>query len=173
MSARIRMVGLGLALAIGTFGCLIRGTARTTVSEPSLVLIHGDVWVVEAYDEPVFYTEGYYWRWRTGVWYRSDVYSSGWVVYREAPATIRSINNPRVYAHYSAPAGARKRVGPPDHAPAHGVRGTEPARRKEAAGSPPAHDSGRRDHVDNPDKGSGDDQGHKGAKADKPDKHRR
>jgi hypothetical protein len=131
-----RFVLFALALGIASVGCRaqVRGTA--TVTAPELVLVEGDVWVVERYHEPVFYTEGYYWRWYGGVWYRSTVHTGDWVTVTVVPASVQRIPKPEVYANYSAPAGATKRTGPPDHAPAHGVRGTEPGH---AEGGPPGH----------------------------------
>jgi len=137
-----RFVLLALALGFVGFagtGCRaqVRGTA--TVTTPELVLVEGDVWVVERYHEPVFYTEGYYWRFYGGVWYRSTVHTGDWVQVTVVPATVQRIPKPEIYVNYVAPAGATKRTGPPDHAPAHGVRGDEPGH---AEGGPPGHEGG-------------------------------
>ena len=131
MLAQARTVGLLLAVATGaTSGCVARvhGSARTTAvveAEPSLVLVDG-VWVVEDYDEPVFYDEGFYWRFYGGVWYRSNVHHGNWVRVDVVPVRVRSIDRPTRFVRYRAPANAEKRRGPPDHAPAHGVRGDQP-----------------------------------------------
>ncbi len=131
MFAQARTVGLLLAVATGaTSGCVARvhGSARTTAvveAEPSLVLVDG-VWVVEDYDEPVFYDEGFYWRFYGGVWYRSGVHHGNWVRVDVVPVRVRSIDRPTRFVRYRAPANAEKRRGPPDHAPAHGVRGDQP-----------------------------------------------
>ena len=141
MLSQARTVGLLLAVAIGaSSGCVARvhGQARTTTvveAEPSLVLVDG-VWVVEDYDEPVFYDEGYYWRFYGGVWYRSHVHHGNWVRIDVVPTRVRAIDRPTRFVRYRAAANAQKRRGPPprgergggppDHAPAHGVRGDQP-----------------------------------------------
>jgi hypothetical protein len=138
-----RLVLFALALGLGGFGCHASVRGNATVTTPELVLVEGDVWVVEGYPEPVFYTEGYYWRWYGGVWYRSTTHTTGWVQVGTVPPTVQRIPKPEIYANYTAPAGATKRTGPPDHAPAHGVRGTEPGH---AEGGPPGHQGGPPGH---------------------------
>lgn len=169
---------LALALALLATACLARvsGTGRSTARSPSLVLIAGDVWVLEDYDEPVFYTEASYWRFSGGVWYSSPYYNQDWVRVTVVPSSIQRIDRPTRYAHYTAPAEAPRQVGPPSHAPAHGVRGTPPGHdgrpRGElqpgrgqpdgaAAAPPPGH--GPTD-VGKPDEGHGSDHAKKPAK---------
>jgi hypothetical protein len=67
--------------------------------------------VVEDYDEPVFYADGYFWLYRDG-WYRSSNYSGGWVRFQSVPQVVLRIERPRAYVHYRASAGARVRQGP-------------------------------------------------------------
>ena len=142
MLAQARTVGLLLAVATGaTSGCVARvhGSARTTAvveAEPSLVLVDG-VWVVEDYNEPVFYDEGFYWRFYGGVWYRSNVHTGNWVRVDVVPARVRTIDRPTRFVHFHAAANAEKRRGPPPHAEAHGVRGDQPGH--EMGGGPPDH----------------------------------
>src|SRR5678815_3878765 len=102
MSTVARIVIFALVLGLGAFGCRaqVRGTA--TVSEPDLVLVEGDVWVVENYNEPVFYTEGYYWRWSGGIWFRSTVHTGNWVQVSVVPAPIQRIPKPEIYVNYTA-----------------------------------------------------------------------
>jgi hypothetical protein len=147
MLAQARTVGLLLAVATGaSSGCVARvhGRASTTVvaeAEPSLVLVDG-VWVVEDYDEPVFYDEGYYWRFYGGVWYRSNVHTGNWIRIDVVPNRVRAIDRPTRFVRFHPAANMQKRRGPPrgndgptsdmdhrgppDHAPAHGVRGDQP-----------------------------------------------
>ena len=146
MVPHLRTAGLALALGLGltATGCIahVRGNATATaeVPPPNLVLVEGDVWVVEDYDEPVFYTEGFYWRYMGGVWYRSEVHHANWVRVTVVPASVQRIDQPTRYVHYAAPVGAEKRVGPPDHAPAHGVHGTQPGHHHDDdQGGPPEH----------------------------------
>ncbi len=137
MLTYVRFVMFVLALGLGAMACRAQVRATAVVTEPELVLVDGDVWVVEHYNEPVFYTEGFYWRFYGGVWYRSTVHTGSWVQVSVVPAQVQRIERPEIYVNYTAPAGAQKRTGPPDHAPAHGVRGTEPGHAE--GGGPPDH----------------------------------
>jgi hypothetical protein len=73
-------------------------------AQPDLVEVQPGVQVVYDVDEPIFFSDGFYFRFYNGGWYRSSVHTGGWVVYNDVPARIRSIPNPHVYAHYR-PAG--------------------------------------------------------------------
>jgi len=77
-------------------------TARVEVDTygPDLVDVGGGVQVIADYDEPVFYTDNYYWRFYGGTWYRSNAYNSGWVVYNDVPYSVRRIDRPHAYVHY-------------------------------------------------------------------------
>lgn len=82
-------------------GCTGSGqvTYSGEVATPQLVEISPGVQVVEDYDEPVFYSDSYYWHQQDGVWYRSRRHTGGWVR-AEAPSAVLSIQTPSVYAHY-------------------------------------------------------------------------
>jgi len=67
---------------------------------PDLVDVGGGVQVIADYDEPVFYTDRYYWRFYGGTWYRSNSYNGGWVVYNDVPYSVRRIDRPHAYVHY-------------------------------------------------------------------------
>jgi hypothetical protein len=73
---------------------------------PDLVAVDGDpsVQVIADYDEPVFYSDSYYWRFYDGGWYRSNVYTGGWVYWDAPPAAVVRIGRPTAYVHYH-PAG--------------------------------------------------------------------
>jgi hypothetical protein len=72
--------------------------------QPQLVSIAPTVQVVADYDEPIFYTGGFYWR-ETGTgWYRSSSYTGGWSYYNDAPYALRTIENRHTYRNYR-PAG--------------------------------------------------------------------
>jgi hypothetical protein len=77
-------------------------TATVTVDtyEPDLVDVGGGVRVIADYDEPVFYTDNYYWRFYGGTWYRSNAYNGGWVVYNDIPYSVRRIDRPHAYVRY-------------------------------------------------------------------------
>ena len=148
MVAQRLTFGIALALSAGTLGCRAHvsatGHAHATAA-PVLVWVDG-VWVVEDYQEPVFYHSHYYWRWYGGVWYRSNVHTGGWVRVDVVPDRVRRVERPERFVRWHAEAGMRRHTdrtppadepeetaddagrghGPPDHAPAHGVRGTQP-----------------------------------------------
>src|SRR5678815_5767733 len=67
---------------------------------PDLVTVQPGVQVVADYDEPVFFTDGFYWRFYDGYWYRSNNYAYGWYYWCAPPIAVVSINNPYRYAHY-------------------------------------------------------------------------
>ena len=85
--------------------------ATVYASTPDLVTVSPGVQVVADYDEPVFYTDGFYWRFYDGYWYRSNNYYSGWYFYERPPVAVLRIDRPYAYAHYR-PAGyvARSRT---------------------------------------------------------------
>jgi hypothetical protein len=96
-------------LAAATLGaCYTDGdvgytTPRATVyasSGPDLVTVSPGVQVVADYDEPVFYTDGFYWRFYNGGWYRSNDYASGWYFAPAPPIVIARIDRPYAYVHY-------------------------------------------------------------------------
>lgn len=82
-------------------GCA--GTYGATVTDdgygPDLVYASPGVQVIADYDEPIFYSDGLYWRYYGGTWYRSPRYTSGWVVAAPPPA-IRRIDHPHAFVHY-------------------------------------------------------------------------
>src|SRR5215831_16163030 len=98
-----------LALAM-----VVAGGCAATVSGgpygPELVAVSPGVQVIADYDEPIFYSDGLYWRYYGGVWYQSTIYTGGWVYAAPPPAIVR-INRPYAYVHYR-PAGWRGRGGP-------------------------------------------------------------
>jgi hypothetical protein len=67
---------------------------------PDLVDLGGGVQVIADYDEPVFYSDNFYWRFYGGTWYRSTVYTGGWTVYRDVPYSVRRIDRPYAYVRY-------------------------------------------------------------------------
>jgi hypothetical protein len=75
-------------------------SAGVYVSTPDLVTVSPGVQVVADYDEPVFYTDGFYWRYYDGGWYRSNNYATGWFFVDRPPVTVLRIDRPYRYAHY-------------------------------------------------------------------------
>jgi hypothetical protein len=76
------------------------GGGEAYVSTPDLVEVSPGVQVVADYDEPVFYTDGFYWRFYNNGWYRSNNYSTGWYFYERPPVAVLRIERPYAYAHY-------------------------------------------------------------------------
>jgi len=112
---RLTFVSLILSAALG--GCLATGTADVqysgdvAVSTPDLVEVSPGVQVVADYDDSVFYSDGYYWRYDGGGWYRSNNYAGGFVYWNAPPAAVISINDPGRYRHYR-PSGYQPRHQP-------------------------------------------------------------
>ncbi len=108
-----------LVLALGA-SCLVR--ARThgavVVSQPDLVAVAPGVHVIADYGEPIFFADGVYWWYVDGYWYRSSMYTDGWVYAARPPRVILSIGDPHRYRHYR-PHGYVVRHRP---APVHTIR---------------------------------------------------
>jgi hypothetical protein len=103
------------ALALATGACTVRGRVSGTVvasSDPTLVELYPGVWVIEDYNEPVFYADGYYWLYRDDGWFRSSYHTGGWTHVVAAPQIVVRIERPRAYVRYRAAPGVRVRTGP-------------------------------------------------------------
>ena len=96
--------GVASALLVLAVGCVGSGqagySASATYTAPELILIEPDIQVVADYDEPVFYTDNYYWRYDNGLWYRSNNHLNGWVQFEAIPPRLRRIERPTAYVHY-------------------------------------------------------------------------
>ena len=79
-------------------------TTTTTVSvdtyQPDLVDVGGGVQVIADYDEPIFYSDSFYWWFFGGSWYRSGAYTGGWVRTAVPPAAIVRLESPHRYRRY-------------------------------------------------------------------------
>ena len=106
MSPRTLALSALLGLGVAGGGCVASGSLRTNAyvetSSPDLVLVSPGVYVIADYDEPVFYSGGVYWLYRDGFWFRSRVYTGGWVRAYSPPVVVRRISRPHVYVHYHA-----------------------------------------------------------------------
>jgi hypothetical protein len=95
-----------LTAAIVAGGCYTEADVGTGYGggSPDLVEVEGTpgVSVVADADYPVFFSDGFYWRYDGGIWYSSPYYGRGWVVSRNVPVRVRGISNPRGYVHYRA-----------------------------------------------------------------------
>jgi hypothetical protein len=81
---------------------LMTGCAATVTADaypPDMVYVSPGVQVIADYDEPIFFTDGFYWRFYGGTWYRSTYYTGGWV-YARPPVAVMRIDRPYAYAHY-------------------------------------------------------------------------
>jgi hypothetical protein len=140
---RLTFVSLILSAALG--GCVGTGTADVqysgdvAVSTPDLVEVSPGVQVVADYDDSVFYSDGFYWRYDNGGWYRSNNYAGGFVYWNAPPQAIITINDPGHYRHYR-PSGYQPHHQPYRH-PEPVVRDhREPERRPEPVRQPEVRD---------------------------------
>jgi hypothetical protein len=93
------------ALGLAT-GCYTQGDVGVGYSygyaapAPSMYYVSPGVSVVAYSDYPVFYSDNYYWRYDSGLWYRSSYHGGGWVVWHDVPYRVRTIDRPHRYARY-------------------------------------------------------------------------
>jgi hypothetical protein len=103
----MRLFLCGALLAAFASGCYATtsgsvgysGTVTATTVAPDLVYVSPGVQVIADYDEPVFYSDGYYWRETNGSWYRSTYHTGGWA-YAAPPRTVISVQNRHSYRRY-------------------------------------------------------------------------
>lgn len=77
------------------------------VQAPELVYVEPGLYVVRDYDDPVYYSDGYYWSYRGGLWYRTAHWSDPWVtVHVSAVPHTCAYRDHRAYVHYHGSAGA-------------------------------------------------------------------
>jgi hypothetical protein len=81
---------------------------------PDLITISPDVQVIANYQEPIFFTDGFYWRETDRGWYRSTSYNNGWSYHADAPYRVRNIENRGSYRNYR-PSGYTPRSTYADH----------------------------------------------------------
>ena len=99
---RIRLLSALLFASLAGAGCAGSGQVHygASVTTPDLVYVSPGVQVIADYDEPVFYSDNYYWRYDAGVWYRSPYHTRGWVRVYDVPTRIRQIDRPTAYIRY-------------------------------------------------------------------------
>jgi hypothetical protein len=103
LTVALSAAALGGCYTTGSVGYRATYTAPSAdvyVSTPDLVTVSPGVQVVADYDEPVFYTDGFYWRYYDGGWYRSNNYATGWFYVDRPPVTVLRIDRPHRYVHY-------------------------------------------------------------------------
>jgi len=94
------MIAVALACGCATGEVGYTASVNATVETPDLVEVSPGVQVIADYDEPIFFTDGFYWRFYDGVWYRSSYYTGGWAFVDAPPVAIVQIGRPDVYRHY-------------------------------------------------------------------------
>src|SRR5258706_5384638 len=101
MSLQLRGLAVALGGCVATTGVGYVGpapaystTSSVTVStyEPEFVDVSPGVQVIYDYDEPIFYSDNFYWRYTGNTWYRSNTYNGGFVVYNDVPYSVRRID---------------------------------------------------------------------------------
>lgn len=77
------------------------------VDAPDLVLVGDGVYVVQDYDYPVYYIDGYYYSYRGGTWYHTSHWSDPWVTVNVnvVPGIVVHRDH-HAYVHYHGHAGA-------------------------------------------------------------------
>ncbi|MEO8550372.1 MAG: hypothetical protein ABI678_10375, partial [Kofleriaceae bacterium] len=86
--------GVGVGVAYGG------GGGYGYAAAPQMEVVAPGVQVIADYDYPVFYSDGAYWRYDGGLWYRSGYYNRGWGVSYNVPMGVRGISRPDGYRHY-------------------------------------------------------------------------
>ena len=142
----IGVAGLAGCYATTSGGVAYSGTVTATTTAPDLVYVSPGVQVIADYDEPIFYSDGFYWRVDNGVWYRSTWYTGGWV-YATPPRAVVTIDRPYAYARYR-PAGYVPRNRPVRNNDPY-VRDHRDNRRYDRPEARPAPQPVVRDHRDN------------------------
>lgn len=104
MRRLLMLIALATTTAAIGAGCTGRGTvgytATASYSQPSLAYVSPGVYVVEDYDQPVFYSNNAYWRYHNGLWYQSRFHDRGYVYYSQPPRAVISIQRPYAYVRY-------------------------------------------------------------------------
>ncbi|HUJ61409.1 MAG TPA: hypothetical protein VLX92_23050 [Kofleriaceae bacterium] len=99
-----------LAVVIASSACY----GETEVAYPgvNLAYVGPGVEVVTDYDYPIFFVDGFYWRWYGGYWYRSPYWDRGWLYAPVVPGGIHGIAHPWTYSHYRPGPGFAMRPAP-------------------------------------------------------------
>ena len=89
----MRSTILKAMLLAATLGAGCAATVSADAYGPDLVTVSPGVQVIADYDEPIFYSDGFYWRFYGGGWYRSTYYTGGWV-YARPPVAVLRVDRP-------------------------------------------------------------------------------
>jgi hypothetical protein len=96
----LSMLMIALVLSASCGGAAVGYSAGVSVTTPDLVAVGPGVSVIADYEEPIFYSDGFYWRNYDGYWYRSRSYVDGWAYVYAPPYAISRIDRPYIYRHY-------------------------------------------------------------------------
>lgn len=110
------MIALALGAGAVTVGCGPANVHVTATTNPRLVWVEPGVWIVESSPYAVYYSDGYYWRYDGGIWYRSPYYNDGFVRVQLGivPRIVVGAYRP-VHVHYRAPSHVHARPIVRDH----------------------------------------------------------
>ncbi len=100
MRALLRVTLLAALAAGGCYSDTGVGYSAAYSTGPTLAYVAPGVQVVADYDYPVFFSDGFYWQYYGGYWYRSPYWDRGWVATYNVPYSVRGIQRPWAYAHY-------------------------------------------------------------------------
>jgi len=98
----VQPLGCGPASASVGVGMRIPGP-------PTMVQISPGVWVVEDYDYPVYFSDGFYWYVAGGAWYRSPYWDHEFERYprERVPVHLTSLSHEQ-FRHYQGPPNAER-----------------------------------------------------------------
>jgi len=105
----LHSVLFAVVLSACTGSAQVHTTAEADYTAPALVEVEPGVQVVADYDQPIFFSEGAYWRYDNGVWYRSRYHDREWVTVQTPAVAVARIQRPEVYVHYHGKVGADER----------------------------------------------------------------
>jgi len=88
-------------------------TASVDVATPTLAYVAPGVEVVADWDVPVFFSDGFYWYFDDGIWYRSIQLGGERVIVHNVPPAVARVHAPARYAHFHATGVARRPI--PEH----------------------------------------------------------
>ncbi len=91
------------ALATGCYGTTAGSMGYSTnvgMVGPDLAYVSPGVSVVADFNEPIFFSDGFYWRNQNNGWHRSNFYNTGWQGGFAAPYGVVSIGNQNRFRNY-------------------------------------------------------------------------
>jgi len=102
---RRNLIAYSLAAALAaSAGCYSEEASAQPAyaADPELEVVSPGVQVVDDLDYPVFFSDGFYWMWDGGYWFRSSSWRGGWagVNAYAVPVAVRGIRSPLAYSHW-------------------------------------------------------------------------